>query len=420
MRQEIIHTPEGVRDIYHTECRKKIILENRLHKVLHHYGYTDIQTPTFEFYDVFRGEVGSTASKEMYKFFDREGNTLALRPDITPSIARAAATLLDVENMPARLCYKGSTFINHSSYQGRLKENTQMGAEQIGMDSVEADAEMIAMAADCLKKAGLTEFQINIGHVGFFESLIEDAKLEEEAEDRLRELIANRNYFGADELLATVDVKPSSREAFSRLPELNGGVEILAEARNTAPNAKALMAVRRLEQIYDILEAYHVEEYVTFDLSMSGNYLYYTGIIFRGYTFGTGDAIVKGGRYDDLLAKFGKKAPSIGFAIVVDELMNALARQKISIPAGHKNTLVIYDEPRQRDAISLVSELRGNEKNAELLKKEPDRDLENYSGYGRSNLCGTLLYLKESGEIVMTELFTGITKTMKSKEQEAK
>lgn len=415
MRQEIIHTPEGVRDIYNTECRKKIILENRLHKVLHHYGYADIQTPTFEFYDVFRGEVQATASKEMYKFFDREGSTLALRPDITPSIARAAATLLDIENMPARLCYKGNTFINHSSYQGRLKENTQMGAELIGMDSVEADAEMIAMAADCMKKAGLTEFQINIGHVGFFESLIEDAKLEEEVEERLRELISNRNYFGADELLSTVEVKPSSREAFAKLPELNGGVEILAEARNTAPNARALKAVKRLEEIYYILEAYHVEDYVTFDLSMSGNYLYYTGIIFRGYTFGTGDAIVKGGRYDELLTKFGKQAPSIGFAIVVDELMNAMSRQKIGIQTGYKNTLVIYDASRQKDAISLVSEFRSNEKSAELLKKEPDKELETYKEYGKNNLCGNLLYLKESGEIVMTELLTGVTKTMKSR-----
>lgn len=412
MRQEIIHTPEGVRDIYNMECRKKIILENKLHKVLHHYGYMDIQTPTFEYYDVFRGEVGATASKEMYKFFDREGNTLALRPDITPSIARAAATLLDIEHMPARLCYKGNTFINHSSYQGRLKENTQMGAEQIGIDSVEADAELIAMAVDCLKKAGLTEFQINIGHVGFFESLIEDARLSEETEDRLRELIANRNYFGADELLATVDVKASSRAAFEKLPELNGGVEILAEARDTAPNARALKAVKRLEQIYHILQAYRAEEYVTFDLSMSGNYLYYTGIIFRGYTFGTGDAVVKGGRYDELLTKYGKKAPSIGFAIVVDELMNALSRQKITIQAGHKNTLVVYDEPKWAEAISLAGELRQNEKNAELLKKDHEKELGVYEEYGRNNLCGTLLYLKESGEIEITELLTGTTKTV--------
>ena len=121
-------------------------------------------------------------------------------------------------------------------------------------------------------------------------------------------------------------VKRSSKEAFAALGNLVGGVEVLAKAKNIAPNSSGIMAVKRLEKIYDILALYGVEKFVTFDLSMTGNYGYYTGIIFRGYTFGTGDAVVKGGRYDHLLEKFGKTSASIGFAIVIDELMNALIR----------------------------------------------------------------------------------------------
>ena len=184
--KQLLHTPEGVRDIYNEECAKKLALQNRLHKMLHLYGYHDIQTPMFEFFDVFRKEIGTIPSKELYKFFDREGETLALRPDMTPQIARAAATLFQEEELPVRLCYMGSTFINHSSYQGRLKENTQMGAEFIGIDSVEADAEMLSLVVDCLKKAGLEEFQINVGNVDFFQSMIEDAQVEEDTEIRLR------------------------------------------------------------------------------------------------------------------------------------------------------------------------------------------------------------------------------------------
>ena len=130
--EKLLHTPEGVRDIYNMECRKKLALEEQLHKILRLHGYHDIQTPTFEFFDVFRKEIGTIPSKELYKFFDKEGNTLVLRPDITPSIARAAATLFEGESLPIRLCYNGSTFINHSSYQGRMKESTQLGAELIG------------------------------------------------------------------------------------------------------------------------------------------------------------------------------------------------------------------------------------------------------------------------------------------------
>ena len=152
--EQKLHTPEGVRDIYNKECETKLALQKKLNTVLHLYGYKDIQTPTFEYYDVFREEIGSTSTQELYKFFDREGNILALRPDITPSIARAAATLFENEDFPIRLCYAGNTFINHSSYQGRLKENTQLGAELIGLDAIEADAEMIAMVVDGLKKTG--------------------------------------------------------------------------------------------------------------------------------------------------------------------------------------------------------------------------------------------------------------------------
>lgn len=412
--KNLLHTPEGVRDIYNVECGKKLALEGRLKKVFHLYGYHDIQTPTFEYFDVFRKEIGTIPSKELYKFFDKEGNTLVLRPDITPSIARAAATLFQDENLPIRLCYTGNTFINYSSYQGRLKESTQMGAELIGDDSVEADAEMLALVIESMLTIGLKEFQLNLGNVDFFQSLIEDANLDEDAEERVRELINNRNYFGVEGFLDSIQVKRSSKEAFAALNEMVGGMEILAKARNLAPNSKGVMAIKRLEKIYDTLKLYGVEKFVTFDLSMTGTYGYYTGIIFRGYTFGTGDAVVKGGRYDHLIEKFGKKSPSIGFAIVIDELMNALTRQKIRIVYTRKNTLILYDEEKARDAIALAKDFRRKAKNTELIKKAKDRLLEEYVEYGKEYYAGSLIYIKKSGEITMVNLLTGEHKIVNS------
>ena len=171
MKRQLLHTPEGVRDIYNDECEKKLILQDELLKVQKQYGYHPIQTPTFEFFDTFGREIGTTPSKDLYKFFDREGNTLVLRPDITPSIARCAAMYFGEEKMPIRLCYMGNTFLNNSSYQGRLKESTQLGAELLGDSTVDADAEIIAMVIDCLKKAGLKEFQLSVGHAEFFRGL---------------------------------------------------------------------------------------------------------------------------------------------------------------------------------------------------------------------------------------------------------
>ena len=410
--KKLLHTPEGVRDIYNVECGKKLALESRLVKTLHLYGYHDIQTPTFEYFDVFRKEIGTIPSKDLYKFFDKEGNTLVLRPDITPSVARAAATLFGEEELPIRLCYTGNTFVNHSSYQGRLREVTQLGAELIGDDSVEADAEMLAMVIEALLTIGLKEFQLNVGNLGFFRSLIEDASLDEEAQHRVIELINNRNYYGVEEYLDSIMVKRSSMEAFAALEELVGGVEILAKAKNIAPNSSGIMAIKRLERIYNILKLYGVEKFVTFDLSMTGNYDYYTGIIFRGYTFGTGDAIVKGGRYDHLLEKFGKQSPSIGFAIVIDELMNALIRQKIRIVYTRKNTIILYDEGMTREAVTLAKDFRHKAKNTELVKKAKDKLLEEYVEYGKEYYAGSLVYIKKTGDIIMINLVTGEQKVI--------
>lgn len=412
MKQLNLHTPDGVRDIYSTEYRKKRELEYRLQKVFQLYGYHNVQTPTFEYFDVFGKEVGTIASKELYKFFDREGNTLVLRPDITPSIARMATTLYDTEKLPIRLCYQGNTFINHSSYQGYLHETTQAGAELIGLDSVEADAEMVVMAAESLLKVGLQEFQIHIGNVDFFENMIQEANLNQDTELQLRDYISNRNYFGVEELLQQANAKATIKAALQRLPELIGGAEILQEAKKYALNTKMLEAVKRLEALYELLEAYGVEKYVTFDLSMSGAYGYYTGIIFRGYTYGTGDAIVKGGRYDHLLEKFGKDSPSIGFVIVVDELLNAFARQKLEIPFKNNNTFILYDANRQAEAIKLAKEFRAGGKPTELVLKRPDKKIEEYIACAQRSLCVSMMYLRNTKDIEMVNLLTGTVKSV--------
>ena len=412
MKQQNLHTPDGVRDIYSAEYRKKNELENKLQKVFGLYGYHNVQTPMFEYFDVFGKEVGTIPSKELYKFFDREGNTLVLRPDITPSIARMATTLYDTEKLPIRLCYKGNTFINHSSYRGRLHETTQAGAELIGLDSVEADAEMVAMAVESLKEVGLGDFQIHIGNVDFFESFIAETGLDKEEELKLREFISNRNYFGVDELLQSANTKETTKAAFQVLPELIGGVEILRDAKKYALNSRTIEALKRLEALYELLTAYGVEKYVTFDLSMSGTYGYYTGIIFRGYTYGTGDAIVKGGRYDHLLEKFGKASPSIGFVIVVDELLNAFARQKLPISYKNKNTFILYDAGRQAEAIKLAKEFRANGKPTELVLKREDKKIEEYISCAKQNLCVSMMYLRNTNDIEMVNLLTGTGKSV--------
>ena len=319
----ILHTPEGVRDIYGSEFVQKFELQQLLYGILAEKGYQGIETPTFEFFDVFSREVGTVPSRELYKFFDKEGNTLVLRPDMTPSIARAVSRYF-YEETPIRLCYMGNTFINYDKYQGRLKETTQLGAELMGDGSAEADVEMIALLIEALQKAGLREFQVSIGQVMFFKSLLQETGIEGEEEERLRQFISDKNMFGAEDLLASYEMSPKLRQIFLEMTMLSGTTEVLARARELTDNEKALDALQRLEDIYQGLKEKGYEQYITFDLGMLSKYNYYTGIIFKAYSYGYGEPIVKGGRYDTLLSHFGRQLPAVGFAVVIDQLIRAL------------------------------------------------------------------------------------------------
>ena len=359
MQNKRLHTPEGVRDIYNDECEKKHYILDRMRQVIQSYGYRFIETPTFEFFDIFGQEVGTTPSKDLYKFFDREGNTLVLRPDMTPSIARAASKYFPIETEPVRLCYEGNVFINNNSYQGRLKESTQLGVEFIGENSVDADGEIIALVVNNLKAAGLEQFQISIGHADLFRQLMKAADFDAEAEETLRDLILNKNFFGVDEFLERHQVTDDLRSLFSMLGKMYASPKEWAGMKEIALRFPGVAdALSYLQELYELLEVYDVTKYVSFELGLISSYSYYTGILFSGYTFGSGEPIVKGGRYDGLLSYFGKEAPAIGFALMVDQLLLALERQKIAISAGQEAEIILYTQQQRKIAATTAEELR--------------------------------------------------------------
>ena len=357
----LLHTPEGVRDIYGNEYARKLAIEDRLHETIRCYGYEDIQTPTFEFFDMYSSKIGTTPSNELYKFFDKEGNTLVLRPDFTPSMARCAAKYFMEEQVPIRFSYNGNTFTNTSNLQGKLKEVTQMGAELINAPSVEADAEIISLVIEALKNIGLTRFQVTIGEVDYFKGLCEEAGLDEETEMALRSCISGKNYFAVQELLAERKVQEPYHSILLKLADMFETRESLTEAKKVVQNPRSLNAISRLEKLYEVLKLYGVEEYVSFDLGMLSNYNYYTGVIFKAYTYGVGDAVVKGGRYDNLLNQFGKEASAIGFVIVVDDIMEALSRQKVEVKLPSAKQTVSYkagDSADYAEKLKFVQQLR--------------------------------------------------------------
>lgn len=367
MSQQLLHTPEGVRDIYGKEYAEKLHVEKQLKECIHLYGYEDIQTPTFEFFDVFSKEIGTTPSKELYKFFDKEGNTLVLRPDFTPSIARCAAKYFSEEKHPLRFSYMGNTFTNTSNLQGKLKEVTQLGAELIGDPGVEADAEMICMVIKALLRAGLNRFQVAIGDVEYFKGLCGEAGLDEDTELELRSFISGKNYFGAQELLTERNVADPYQSRLLKVADMFGDMGSLSGAEAMVKNTRSLAAIHRLEKLYSLLQLYGVESYVSFDLGMLSKYRYYTGVIFKAYTYGVGEAVVKGGRYDRLLQQFGKDAPAVGFVIVVDSIMEALSRQNVQLPVPDEIRKIYYSEGNYAEKLAEARKLRGEGIAAVLL-----------------------------------------------------
>ena len=398
MEEKLLHTPDGVRDIYDSEYKRKRKVMSELHHVLELYSYRDIQTPTFEYFDIFSKEKGSAPSNEMFKFFDRDNNTLVLRPDITPSIARCVAKYYETEDLPIRLCYEGNTFTNKISKQGKLCEVTQVGGELVNDDSSAADAEILATVVDCIQASGLEEFQVEVGEVDFFKGVIEEAGLSVEEESHIRAYIQNKNFFGLQEYVKQLDISEHLKQVLVSFEHLFGGVDMLEQAQKLVQNRRSLEALDRLQKVYQALAFYHCEEHISFDLSMLSDFKYYTGILFKGYTYGTGAAIVRGGRYNALLRQYGKEAPAIGFAFVIDELMNAISRQKIEVVIEEQDIVILYQRDFQQKAVELGTTMRKEGRKVELIRMSQKKTLDEYKAYAKREHFETLIYLDQAGQ----------------------
>ena len=370
MKDILLHTPEGVRDIYNSEFQRKEMVENNMKLVMKTYGFHQFMTPTFEYFDIFNKERGTVSSKDMYKFVDRDGETLVLRPDMTPQAARCVAKYFKNEVLPIRLFYHGSVFVNHSGYQGKLKESTQIGAELYNDATPEADAEMAALMIDCLSASGLTKFQVVAGQADFFRALVEEAGFSEEETDELRRLIEMKNVFGVEQLLEEKDISKELKEVFTKLSSHFGSIDTIHSMKQLTTNERAIAALVRLEQFYDALCYYGKEEHIFFDLGMLSQFNYYTGILFRAFTHGTGDVIAAGGRYDSLVGQFGKQASAIGIAVYSDQLLTALLRQGLLEHPVAEGILIVYSEAGKKEAVKKAAELRAEGTEVTLLAED--------------------------------------------------
>lgn len=321
-----MNIPEGLNDLLPEEVFKRRLLENKISQVFNKWGYQEIITPTFEFYEMLSKGAGSIMKKEMIKFFDREGNIIAFRPEMTTSIARVASTKMQLEPKPSRLYYIGNVF-RYDDKVGNQREFCQAGVELIGVNSKEADAEVIALVVESLKNSGLRKFFIDIGHINLFNGIMQSIKVEERRKQEIKEVILNKNFVLLEKILYFSDIKDEEKEFILKMPTLRGKEKVLEEAEKMINNKLSLSALKEIKEIYNLLRDYGLEEYILIDLGIIRNFDYYTGIIFEGYTDYLGFPVCGGGRYDNLCSKFGRDLPSTGFAIGIERLATILEKE---------------------------------------------------------------------------------------------
>ncbi|MBQ7794333.1 MAG: ATP phosphoribosyltransferase regulatory subunit [Clostridia bacterium] len=354
------HTPNGVCDILADECAAKKEIESTIWNVFASMGYREVELPTFEYYDVFANSGGQISQENMFKFFDERGRILTLRPDITTSIARMAATKEDLSVLPKRYCYTGNVFRAEETQGARQREFTQAGIELIGAYSPEADAEVIAAAIEAVIAVGIDEFSMEIGQVTFFNGLVEQAGLSAEQTEKLRERIDSKDTLGIREMVSRLDIGNDIKKLLSELPSLFGTAEVLDRADVEGLNATSKAALDNIRRIYELLTLYGLEKFISIDLGMLQSIDYYTGTIFKCYTHGVGFPICAGGRYDNLVGHFGVNVGAVGAAFGINRMMTALRSKGTAAHSLPSVSVVFAEKNAEGIAYDLAYTLRLN------------------------------------------------------------
>ncbi len=333
MTHRKLQIPSGMQDTLPGECARKRRLEQELRTLFTLHGYQEIETPLLEYYDALDDQTYGYRPEHVWKTFDAKARILAVRPDSTIPAARLAAGKLGGEPLPLRLCYLQSATKFFSDTLSMLCEDPQCGVELMGESSALADAEIVALAVDALKKAGLRDFQIELGQAAFFAGFMQEAGLTDDQIAAVRELTEQKNSLGIQLYLDKLSISQDVSRRLMRLPMLYGGLEVLSEAEVLTAHPLCRAAIASLREIIGILEAYGCADCITIDLGMVHQANYYSGMIFRGMTADLGQPLLSGGRYDGLPARFGRELPATGFALSLKLLMIALERQGAAFTA---------------------------------------------------------------------------------------
>lgn len=400
MMSRKLQIPTGMQDTLPGECLAKRRLESDLRSLFSLHGYQEIETPILEYYDALDDATYGYRPEHVWKTFDRAGRVLAIRPDSTIPSVRLAAGRLRSEGLPLRLCYLQSVAEYERDTLSMLCEKSQAGVELMGESSPQADAEIVALAIECLLRAGLRDFQIELGQAGFFTGFMQEAGLTDEQCDEMRRLTEQKNALGIQLYLKKLAVSEDVTARIMQLPRLYGDASVIDEAAALTGHARCRQALSDLRRVIDILRKYGYEQYLTIDLGMVHELGYYSGLTFQGQTGDLGQPIISGGRYDGLPARYGRDMPAVGFAVSLKLLLIALEKQGAVFAAPVPGCMVGFDPGCLSAALAFAREKRAQGVSVSMQYDAARGELQDKA---RRGLAAQAVYITRDG----IEVFAG-------------
>lgn len=318
-----IRIPKGMKDIIEDECIKKRTLQKMLEDIFMSFGYQQIMTPMVEYYETYQQAFQSVNETEMYKFFDQDGDILTLHTDMTVPIARVCASKYTNMEPPFRFFYTSEVFKVRHAFAGKRSQVTDCGIELIGLKE-QSDIEVLYIALQVMEKLQSKDYQLEIGNARFFHKAYESLHFTKEQIQQLATLIDHKSIVDLQQYIDQFPISQQIKKFFTTLPFLAGKEDVLQQAKQLCYTDAMKEEIDCLQKLYDDLKQLHLDKHVTFDLGKIAHLDYYTGIIFEGFIEESGASILSGGRYDNLLAKFGRNLPACGFSMKLDYVLDAL------------------------------------------------------------------------------------------------
>lgn len=353
-----LHTPKGTKDYLPKEVECYRYIEDKLRENFELWGYDEIRSPTIEFVETLSTGVGSELVDAMFKFQDFDGKILALRAEMTAPVARIVTTRMTGTPEPIRLFYLANAFRYSQSYIERGREFWQAGVELLGCNNSKADGEILALLVSSLRRIGLKDVRIDVGHAGILKDLLKATGLNKEKKSILRTLLTYRDKFRLEKFMDQNNLSSKLREAFLQLSRCRRLNDVSSVSFGSSENGKTKDHLRTLSELKDALSDYGIDNLVFFDFSLTRKIEYYTGMVFEASVPNLGQPLGGGGRYDDFIERFGNlQLPATGFALEIEKCLQALTAQGFRIPEKQETKILVSSKFRY-SAIKVVKIFR--------------------------------------------------------------